>query len=74
MQSTHGTSSSSGLSTKISSKERLLSASWLLSGRTLMIWWLCSAVGVVGFDVGGIVDVEPHPQLRDLYLFFPLSG
>ena len=59
----------------------MLSASWLLSGRTLMILvvvfsrvvlWL--AVGVVEFDVGGIVDVEPHAQLRDLYLFFPLSG
>ena len=47
MSSTDGSGSSSGLWFEISSKEGLLSASWLLSACSLRSWWLCSSRAVL---------------------------
>ena len=73
MSSTHGCSSSSGLSSEISSKQVLLSASWLLSSCSLRSWLLCSVVSSTGarsglWDSMSAVRLR-HAQLRDLYLF-----
>ena len=55
----------SGSSGGTSSKEGLLSASWLLSSCSLRSWWLGSgrvilqlSLGVVGFAIDGIVDAR----------------
>ena len=44
LQSTHGSNSSSGLFSEISSKQVFLSPSWLLSSCSLRSWLLCSVV------------------------------
>ena len=50
--STNGSSSPSGSSFEISSKEGLLSASWLLSSCSLRSWWLGSVVSFSGSLAG----------------------